>query len=104
MHSIGESHKDVDESLLLPDSMMPMQPTSYFNCSESPIIPRPTKLSQVLEMNPDKKYWLSPKACQGILRRAENRGKKLPELLGKTLREQSAFRNELESPVAEKES
>lgn len=91
MHSIGESHKEDEESALLPDSMIPMQPTSYFNCSEKPTVPRPTKLSEVLELNPDKKYWLSAKACLGILRRAESRGKKLPDLLERTLRRQAGL-------------
>jgi hypothetical protein len=31
------------------------------------------------------KYFLSPKACAGILRRAEKRGKKLPTALQKAL-------------------
>jgi hypothetical protein len=35
----------------------------------------------ILEADVPEKYYLSPKACQGILRRAERRGKKLPELL-----------------------
>ena len=39
-------------------------------------------LSQVLEKGLiPSKYYLSPKACAGILRRAEQRGKKLPEML-----------------------
>lgn len=38
-------------------------------------------LSQVLETNVPKKYYLSAKACAGILRRAANRHKKLPPLL-----------------------
>ena len=54
-------------------------------------------LSQILEETPLPKYSLSAKACQGILRRAEKRGKKLPELLEKTLIKQSAFKNEPES-------
>ena len=107
MHSIGEFPKDAEESASLQDSTIPMQPTSYFNCSEKPTVPRPTKLSQVLEENPDKKYWLSPKACLGILRRAENRGKKLPELLERTLKRQSGLsvsKSELENPGGVKES
>jgi hypothetical protein len=35
------------------------------------------------------KYYLSAKACEGILRRAERRGKKLPEPLDRALRNQS---------------
>ena len=46
-------------------------------------------LSQILEANAAEKYSLSPKACQGILRRAERRGKELPPML-KTALEQQA--------------
>lgn len=35
-------------------------------------------LSEVLETEVARKYFLSPKACAGILRRAERRGKELP--------------------------
>ena len=38
-------------------------------------------LSAILEENAPDKYSLSPKACLGILRRAERRGKDLPPLL-----------------------
>ena len=38
-------------------------------------------LSQILEAEPPEKYSLSARACQGILNRAENRGKILPEIL-----------------------
>ena len=34
-------------------------------------------------------YWLSPRACEGILRRASRRGKELPEVLQKALTEQA---------------
>lgn len=49
-------------------------------------------LSDVLLSMTDEllKYILSPRACSGILRRAENRGKKLPEPLERTLHEQIA--------------
>jgi hypothetical protein len=39
-------------------------------------------LSDVLEIGSlPQKYYLTPTACQGILRRAEKRGKELPTLL-----------------------
>ncbi|MDE2098935.1 MAG: hypothetical protein KGL39_16900 [Patescibacteria group bacterium] len=43
-------------------------------------------LSEILEYAqlPDR-YYLSPKACAGILRRAEKRGKELPALLARAL-------------------
>ena len=46
-------------------------------------------LSQILEDSPHPRYSLSAKACQGILNRANRRGKKLPEMLEKALVEQS---------------
>ena len=48
-----------------------------------------SRLSQILEATPQEKYSLSAKACQGILRRAERRGKDLPELLKTVLLMQS---------------
>ena len=47
------------------------------------------RLSQILEENPPQKYFLSAKACQGILRRAERRGKELPEKLRLALEAQA---------------
>ena len=55
-----------------------------------------SRLSQILEENPLPKYCLSPKACQGILRRAENRGKELPPMLKEALIRQSVSKNVLE--------
>ncbi len=68
----------------------PLQGISSLNVSEKPNIPVPTKLSQILEENPGQKYNLTPKACAGILRRAERRGKKLPDALKTVLLMQSA--------------
>lgn len=43
-------------------------------------------LSSILETGPiDPRYYLSPKACAGILRRAEKRGKELPAPLAHAL-------------------
>jgi hypothetical protein len=43
-------------------------------------------LSDVLEAgNVPERFFLSEKACSGILRRAERRGKKLPEQLQRAL-------------------
>lgn len=53
MHSFGECPRDVVES----------------------------RLSQILEEQVPQKYCLSATAAQGIIRRADNRGKKLPEIL-----------------------
>lgn len=48
-----------------------------------------SRLSQILEETPHPKYNLTAKACLGILRRAERRGKDLPELLKAVLIRQS---------------
>ena len=69
MHSFGESPKEENASLL----------------------------SQILVDDPLPKYSLSAKACQGILNRAERRGKKLPEILRKALENQVGESN-LEQP------
>ena len=46
-------------------------------------------LSQILMADVPRKYYLSPRACLGILRRASERGKKLPEVLQIALERQA---------------
>ena len=46
-------------------------------------------LSQILEARAPDKYYLMPKACSGILRRASLRGKELPESLRLALERQA---------------
>ena len=55
------------------------------NTGESPNAVAESRLSQILEVAAPEKYYLSAKACQGILNRANRRGKKLPEILQKAL-------------------
>ena len=69
------------------------------NTGESPNAAVESRLSQILEYNPQEKYYLSAKACRGILRRAERRGKDLPETLKAVLLMQS----ESEAAVTEEE-
>ena len=45
-------------------------------------------LSQILEEEAHPKYSLSAKACQGILNRANKRGKQLPQILKEALERQ----------------
>ena len=49
------------------------------NTGECPSEENGSFLSQILTEQVPEKYYLSPKACQGILRRASVRGKELPE-------------------------
>lgn len=55
------------------------------NGTEFPNAVVESRLSQILEEAPPTKYYLSRAACQGILRRAERRGKDLPEQLKQAL-------------------
>lgn len=48
-------------------------------------------LSAILQENPPRKYYLSRKACLGILRRAEKRGKPLPSQLEAALKVQAGL-------------
>ena len=57
------------------------------NFGESPSEERESTLSAILDLNAPDKYSLSPKACAGILRRAEKRGKILPDMLKEALME-----------------
>ena len=74
------------------------------NTGESPNAAVESHLSWILETNPNPKYNLSQLACQGILRRAKTRGKKLPELLERVLIQQSASKNEVENLGGVRES
>lgn len=59
------------------------------NTGESPSVAVGSSLSQILEDSPHLKYYLSRKACLGILRRSEKRGKELPPQLREALMIQS---------------
>ena len=48
-----------------------------------------SRLSQILQETAPEKYYLSPRACQGILTRAAKRGKQLPKELEMALLRQS---------------
>lgn len=69
------------------------------NISEWPNDADVCLLSQVLETDSiPQKYFLSPKACAGILRRAEKRGKALPPMLYRALRLQAEELSDAENP------
>lgn len=62
---------------------------STHSFGECPSVAVESRLSQILEDTPHPKYYLSAKACAGILRRAEKRGKPLPPKLKEALERQS---------------
>ena len=95
-----KSAKPIFQCLLLDDGQEPewlevKSAESRGECSmpnfgASPSIVRESSLSQVLESGgATYMYSLTPKACAGILRRAKERGKCLPELLEAVLRRQA---------------
>ena len=65
--------------------------SSMLNIGESPNEGAASSLSRILQPTEDvpEKYYLSPRACQGILRRAQERGKELPEDLRIALERQA---------------
>ena len=64
---------------------------STLNTGVSPKDAKESSLSQILQADPPLKYYLSPKACLGILRRAFERGKELPQKLERALRIQAGL-------------
>ena len=61
------------------------------NTGVSPREERESSLSQILQDDPPTKYYLTRKACLGILRRAAERGKELPEKLKRALEIQAGI-------------
>lgn len=59
--------------------------SSTLNITECPSDVRESTLSQILDLNAPERYNLSAKACAGILRRAQKRGKELPPMLREAL-------------------
>ena len=64
---------------------------STLNTGVSPSDAKGSSLSQILQDEPPTKYYLSPKACLGILRRASERGKELPKKLARALKIQAGL-------------
>ena len=62
-------------------------PSGYI-IGEKPFYENTIKLSEILQHDVDLKYYLSSTACQGILRRALERGKTLPKVLQLALENQ----------------
>ena len=62
---------------------------SILDTGASPSAEVESTLSEILLAKVPEKYYLSPKACLGILRRASARGKELPEVLKKALKRQA---------------
>ena len=65
--------------------------SSMLNTGVSPKEEKESSLSQILQDEPPRGYYLSKKACRGILRRAFERGKELPEKLNRALEIQSGI-------------
>ena len=65
--------------------------STTLNTGECPSAARESTLSQILQTNAPEKYYLSARACAGILRRAEKRGKELPQMLKEALEEVTAL-------------
>ena len=64
------------------------------NSTESPRDAEESFLSQILEDTVPEKYFLSERACLGIIRRSLKRGKTLPEVLLTALIRQAGLSEE----------
>lgn len=64
---------------------------SMHSFGECPSVESASHLSQILQDDVPQKYYLSAKACLGIVRRAERRGKELPPLLKTALLNQAGL-------------
>ena len=64
---------------------------STLNTGVSPREENGSSLSRILQEDPPKRYYLTRKACLGILRRAVERGKELPEKLKRALEIQAGL-------------
>lgn len=95
-----KSDRQIFQCLLLDDGLEPewleaKNAESHGECltlnfGASPSIERESSLSQVLESGGGtSRYSLTPKACAGILRRAKERGRCLPEMLETVLERQA---------------
>lgn len=62
--------------------------SSTLNFGEYPNVAEESGLSQILEDNVPQRYYLSARACVGVLRRAERRGKELKPILKLALEQQ----------------
>lgn len=82
------SGQKADASLTWTENGALLGEFSMRSFGEYPNVVAESHLSQILEDNPHPKYSLSAKACQGILRRAQRRGKELPQLLKNALEQQ----------------
>ena len=70
------------------------------NTGACPKDAKESSLSQILEDDAPEKYSLSARACLGILKRAEKRGKKIPAMLWEALVEtvERSTCNKIQSP------
>ena len=93
----GAQYRDLRmESGIMPERSWETASVSRGACStrntgECPKGARESTLSQILQADAPEKYYLSAKACEGVLRRAERRGKKLPPMLQEALEEAVAL-------------
>ena len=80
----GQSQEKLWEKI----SLLPTE-HSMLNTGIFPNEERESTLSQILMADVPQKYYLSQKACLGILHRASERGKKLPDVLEIALKKQA---------------
>ena len=81
---------ETQEWLTVTDGRLPGE-SWIANFSESPKEEEDSSLSAILQDTVPEKYFLSEKACLGIIRRSQKRGKTLPPVLENALVEQAGL-------------
>lgn len=87
--SLNTDGQQPDASLMWEENGALRGEFSMPSFGECPSVESASHLSAILEASPPPKYSLSAKACLGILRRAERRGKPLPLILKLALEAQA---------------
>ncbi|MGH3442017.1 MAG: DNA (cytosine-5-)-methyltransferase [Nitriliruptorales bacterium] len=81
------------------DSYVLLDDDPPFDTGMAPPEPVKVRLAEILKSDVDERYYLSEKACLGILRRAAGRGRDLPWLLHFALWQQAGFPQEFAPPA-----
>ena len=85
-----EKNKWPEADIYMGDGWSVAYELSTLNFGAWPNAENASSLSAILQVNVPERYYLSPKTCQGILRRASARGKELPDVLKKALERQAS--------------
>lgn len=95
LKSTRKVKNNIDANLYLIDNVITIDNQLYLNSSTIPNTPIDGDLQKIVQINDvPSKFYLSPQACKGILRRKEERNIKMNEQLEKLMKKISQVENE----------